>query len=114
MATSARAEPDDGDVGPTPVGRLRGVHSDMVEAVLSGDGLPAVASLAARACGAPVAIVVPRIGEVAIAPPSARADAAALRRYVTELSRDRPSPVPSGLSAEVPIATGGERVGAVL
>ena len=42
--------------------RLRAVHLQMLDAVLSGDGLGRVAALAADAAGAPVAIVVPRLG----------------------------------------------------
>lgn len=48
------------------VERLRAVHLQMLDAVLTGDGLAAVADLAAGAAGGPVAIVVPRLG-VAVA-----------------------------------------------
>ena len=53
----------------------------MVEAVLGGGGLGEVAELAAEAAGAPVAIMVPRL-DAAVARRAARADLAALRRYV--------------------------------
>ena len=46
--------------------RLRGVHERMVDAVLAGDGLQRVAELAAEAAGGGVAIIVPRIGGVAV------------------------------------------------
>jgi len=49
-------------VGTAHLARLREVHLEMVEAVLHGDGLERVALLASRAAGAPVAIVVPRLG----------------------------------------------------
>jgi len=44
------------------VEHLRSVHLDMVGAVLGGHGLERVAELAGEAAGAPVAIVVPRLG----------------------------------------------------
>ena len=105
---AARAAPS---AAPPPT--LRSVHLAMVEAVLGGGGLGEVAELAAAAAGAPVAIVVPRL-DAAVVSPGARADLGALRRYVDERCRGRPVPVPSGVSAEAPIATGGEIVGGVL
>jgi sugar diacid utilization regulator len=62
-----------------------------------------------------VAIVVPR-HDVAVAWPAASiaADAlGALRRYVSERQRDRPTQVPDGLTAEAAIASGGEMLGVV-
>ena len=97
----------------TPAQRLRTVHQRMVEAVLGGDGLGEVAELAAEAAGAPVAIVVPRL-DAAVASRGARADLAALRRYVAERCRGRPVPVPGGVAAEVAIQSGGDIVGGVL
>src|SRR5215217_4271428 len=97
----------------TPAQRLRTVHQRMLEAVLGGGGLGEVAELAAEAAGAPVAIVVPRL-DAAVASPGARADLAALRRYVLERSRGRPMPVPGGVTGEAPIQSGGEVVGGVL
>jgi sugar diacid utilization regulator len=92
---------------------LRAVHVRMVEAVLAGDGLGEVAALAAEAAGAPVAIVVPKLGAAAVSP-GAEADVGALRRYVGERSRGRPVPVPDGVTAEAPIASGDEVLGGVL
>jgi sugar diacid utilization regulator len=77
--------------------------------VLSGDGLERVAELAADAAGAPVAVVVPRLGMAA-----GGGDLALLRRYVGDRLRDRAAAVPPGVTAEVPIASGDERLGAVL
>ena len=99
---------------PAPLGlveRLRGVHLAMVDAVLGGDGLERVAQLASEAAGGPVAIVVPRHDiAVAFPPQSVAVDAlGALRRYVAS----RPARVPEGLTAEVPIASGGETLGVV-
>jgi len=92
---------------------LRALHLSMVEAVLGGGGLGEVAELAAAAAGAPVAIVVPRL-DAAVTSPGARPELGALRRYVAERCRGRPVPVPPGVAAEAPIATGGEVVGGVL
>ena len=92
---------------------LREVHQRMLEAVLGGGGLGEVAELAAEAAGAPVAIVVPRL-DAAVCSPGARADLAALRRYVLERSRGRPVPVPAGVAGEAAIQSGGEVVGGVL
>jgi sugar diacid utilization regulator len=97
------------DGGASLVERLRAVHLQMVDAVLSGDGLERVAELTASVTGAPVAVVVPRLGVAA-----GDGDLAALRRYVGERLRDRTVPVPPGVTAEVPIASGDERLGAVL
>ena len=97
------------------VERLRGVHLAMVDAVLGGDGLGRVAELAAAAAGGAVAIVVPR-HDIAVAhpPQSVAADALGeLRRYVADRGRDRPARVPEGLTAEAPIASGGEFLGVV-
>jgi sugar diacid utilization regulator len=88
----------------------------MVDAVLGGDGLERVARLAADAAGAPVAIVIPRLGAATAAGGGAELEAAvaALRRYVADRVKDRPSPVPPQLVTEVPIASGDEVVGAVV
>jgi sugar diacid utilization regulator len=92
---------------------LRDVHQRMLEAVLGGGGLGEVAELAAEAAGAPVAIVVPRL-DAAVTSPGARADVAAVRRYVTERCRGRPVPVPGWVAGEAAIRSGGEVVGGVL
>lgn len=112
----ARPLPDGPDGAGAPlVARLRAVHLEMMEAVLTGGGLGEVAALAAAAAGAPVAVVVPRLGVAVLADPEgAPGDAAALRRYVVDRVRDRPAEVPPGIAAEVPIAAGDETVGAVL
>jgi sugar diacid utilization regulator len=96
------------------VERLRAVHLEMVDAVLGGDGLDRVAALAADAAQAPVAVVIPRLGAFAAAPPASDADAATLRRYVADRVKDRPAQVPPSIAAEVPIMSGDDIVGAVL
>jgi PucR family transcriptional regulator, purine catabolism regulatory protein len=90
------------------VERLRAVHLQMLDAVLTGDGLGAVAELAAEAAGGPVAVVVPRLG-VAVASEGGDAALPAVRRYVIEQRA-----VPPEVVAEVPIASGDERIGGVV
>jgi PucR family transcriptional regulator, purine catabolism regulatory protein len=110
--TPRRAEAPAGEV--PLVSRLRGVHLEMVDAVLGGDGLGRVAELAADAAGAPVAVVVPRLGvQVAGGAPAAGA-LAEVGRYVTDRLRDRPAQVPDAVAAEVPVASGDEVIGAVV
>ena len=101
-------------VGTAHLARLREVHLEMVEAVLHGDGLERVALLASRAAGAPVAIVVPRLGAAALAGGEDDGSLDDLRRYVADRVRDRPASVPAGIAAEAPISSGDELVGAVL
>jgi sugar diacid utilization regulator len=96
------------------VERLRAVHLEMVDAVLGGDGLDKVAALAADAAGAPVAIVIPRLGAAVAAPAASDEDLATLRRYVADRVKDRPAQVPPTVGAEVPIMSGDDVVGAVL
>ncbi len=109
-ARTLREEEADG----TPlVEELRGVHLQMVDAVLSGDGLERVAELAATAAGAPVAIVVPRQGAAVLSPPGAT-DLGPIKRYVADRIKDKPAEVPEEVAAEVPIVAGDERLGAVL
>jgi sugar diacid utilization regulator len=95
------------------VERLRAVHLQMLDAVLTGDGLAAVADLAAEAAGGPVAVVVPRLG-VAVASAGADGALGEVRRYVAEQGRGRVAPVPAEVVAEVPIASGDERIGGVV
>jgi PucR family transcriptional regulator, purine catabolism regulatory protein len=100
------------------VARLRAVHLEMLDAVLSGDGLQRVATLAAEAAGAPVAIVVPRLGAAVAGGrdpmPGGDAGREELRRYVADRVADRPARVPESVAAEAPISSGDELVGAVL
>jgi sugar diacid utilization regulator len=97
---------------PALMERMRSVHLQMVDAVLSGDGLGRVAALAAAAAGGPVAIVITRLGGPALA--GEVPDVAGLRRYVAERVKGRPAPVPPGVAAEVPVRSGDEVLGAVL
>jgi sugar diacid utilization regulator len=86
----------------------------MVDAVLGGEGLGRVAELAAAAAGAPVVVVVPRLGVQAAGGEPEPAALAEVGRYVTDRLRDRPAQVPDGLATEVPIAAGDEVMGAVV
>lgn len=97
---------------PALVGKLRGVHLRMLDAVLAGDGLGPVAGLAASAAGSPVAIVIPRLGVAVRAPESEGVER--LAAYVKARLSDRPAPVPDGIAVEVPIGSGDEPAGAVL
>src|SRR4051794_41587826 len=92
------------------VERLRAVHLQMLDAVLTGDGLAAVADLAAEAARGPVAVVVPRLG-VAVASAGGESALAAVRRYVGEPGPGRRAPLPPQVVAEVPIASRDERLG---
>jgi hypothetical protein len=93
---------------------LRTLHLAMLDAVLVGEGLVAVADLAAAECGGPVLLIVPRLEVLAPSSDVPGEAVAQLRRYVLERCRGRVAPVPAGVAAEVPIATGAELLGAVL
>ncbi len=85
----------------------RGAHLEMVGAVLAGDGLERVAEIAAEHTGAPVAVIVPRLG----VPLEGWGP---YERYVAaRLAGGRPQR-PSEVTSEVPIASGGRELGAVL
>jgi sugar diacid utilization regulator len=113
-AAGSQREPAARSGGGALVARLRAVHLEMVDAVLGGDGLPRVAAIAAEAAGAPVAIIVPRLGATVAEPALAEDVEAILRRYVADRVKDRPAQVPPAVAAEVPIASGDEVVGAVI
>ncbi|HEX4110570.1 MAG TPA: helix-turn-helix domain-containing protein [Solirubrobacteraceae bacterium] len=118
MNQASRAEPRRGGAAGL-VEQLRAVHLEMVDAVLSGEGLGQVAGIAAGAVGGSVGIVVPRLAIACVshprdAPPAAEPDLAELDRYVTDRVRDRPAQRPASVSAEVSIVSGDETVGAVL
>jgi GGDEF-like domain/PucR C-terminal helix-turn-helix domain len=93
---------------------LRTLHLAMLDAVLVGSGLGAVASLAAAECGGPVALVVPRLELAAGSTGVGPADLGRLRGYALARCGGRVAPVPAGVVAEVPIASGEELLGVVL
>jgi PucR family transcriptional regulator, purine catabolism regulatory protein len=86
---------------------LHDLHLRMVGAVISGGGLERLAELAEDEIGAPVAIVVPRVGETG-------PDLPRLRAYVRDRLAKRTTEVPESVVAEVPVASGDDPVGAVL
>lgn len=94
-------------VAPESLPSPRGAHLDMVGAVLAGDGLERVAEIAAAHAGAPVAVVVPRLG----APVE---EWEPYERYVAARIAGRAAERPPEVTAEVPIASGGSELGAVL
>ena len=79
----------------------------MVGAVLAGDGLERIAEIASSHARVPVAVIVPRLGT--------RVDGwVSYERYVSaRLAGGRPDR-PAEVSAEVPIVSGGQELGAVL
>ena len=85
----------------------RGAHLEMVGAVLAGDGLERIAEIAGAHAGVPVAVIVPRLAT----PVEAWAP---YERYVARrLAGGRPER-PLEVTAEVPIVSGGQELGAVL
>jgi hypothetical protein len=79
----------------------------MVGSVVAGDGLERVAEIASLHAGAPVVVIVPRLG----APVEAWAP---YERYVAaRLAGGRPER-PADVAAEVPIVSGGQELGSVL
>ena len=85
----------------------RGAHLEMVGAVVAGDGLERVAEIASAHAGAPVAVIVPRLGT----PVDAWAP---YERYVAaRLAGGRPQRPPE-VVVEVPVSSGGRDLGAVL
>jgi sugar diacid utilization regulator len=112
--TNPEGRPEGGRPSSGPeraVERVREVHSAMVGAVVSGEGLDEVAVLAAAAVGGQVAIVVPRAAPV-VAGGGELPDP--VRRYLAERARGRPAQVPPEVSCELPIGTGGQAVGSIL
>ena len=79
----------------------------MVGAVLAGDGVERIAEIAAGHAGAPVAVVVPRLG------PAVDAWAPYERYVASRLAGGRPER-PGEVVAEVPIVSGSQELGAVL
>ena len=85
----------------------RGAHLEMMGAVLAGDGLERVAEIASDRAGAPVAVIVPRLG----APVRGWER---FERYVGARMAGGKPERPAEISAEVPISSGGKELGAVL
>jgi sugar diacid utilization regulator len=100
---------------PELVERMRVVHLEMVDAVLSGDGLGRVAELAAQATGGAVAIVIPRRASAVVAPGTkeSAAQLQQVKRYASARLIGRPTRVPDCVVSEVPVTSGDDALGAV-
>src|SRR5947209_18207445 len=97
----------DAMTAPQSIPSPRGAHLEMVGAVLAGEGLERIAEIASAHARAPVAVVVPRLGT----PVDSWAP---YERYVaSRLAGGKPRR-PAEVTAEVPIASGGQELGAVL
>jgi sugar diacid utilization regulator len=93
---------------------LRTLYLAMVDAVARDDGLCRVASLAAGAIGAEVAIAVPKLGAPALSRPILSiGDRIALRTHANDWVDDRPSRMPDGVLHEVPIRSTESKFGLV-
>ena len=79
----------------------------MVSAVLAGEGLERIGEICSSHAGARVAVVVPRL-------PSADEAWTAYERYVAARLAGESLERPAEVTAEVPIASGGQELGAVL
>src|SRR3954454_13329443 len=88
---------------PTP----RGADLEMVGAVLAGDGLERIAEIASSHAGAPVAVVVPRLGTPV-------ADWARFERYVASRLAGGEGERPPEGKAEGAMVFCGQELGAVL
>ena len=102
--------------GAEPAEVLRSVHLEMVDAVLSGDGLARVAELAGARGRRPRGHrrAAPRRRLLWPAAPEQEELLAELERYVADRVRDRPAERPALLREEIPIASGDELIGAVV
>jgi len=89
------------------------LHVRMVDAVLAGDGLDALATLTAEAAGGTVAIVLPAVG-VAAAGAGAARRLPAVRRFVAAQLAGQPGALPDGYVAEMPVHSGADRLGTVV
>jgi PucR family transcriptional regulator, purine catabolism regulatory protein len=103
---------------PAILTRWRRLLLAMVGAIMAGGGLDRVAELASAEVHAPVAIVVPQVGE-GLCPSHSIGpeDLARLRRYVRARLSGKPGEgrePPEIVAVETPVTTGDEVVGAVL
>ncbi len=91
---------------------MRDLHSQMLAALLAGEGLRGVAELAAAEAGAPVAILVPARGLAAAS--TEGIDLEALEGYVRELTGGEAPRQPEELELAVPILAGEQTIGFAL
>jgi sugar diacid utilization regulator len=93
---------------------LKGLHDEMIGAVLRGDGFEQVARLAAAAVAAPVMVVIPDLIGTVVASAGTEDDSlASLESWVQERARGRPAVVRDELVAETAITLGERTVGVV-
>ncbi|MBV9213621.1 MAG: helix-turn-helix domain-containing protein [Actinobacteria bacterium] len=100
---------------PPTLPEQRGLHLQMIAAVMDSGGLERLAELANEAAGLPVAIVVPRLGD-AVAPATSLAapDRERLLAYVRGRMARRPVELPGFVAAEAHVTTGDALVGAII
>jgi hypothetical protein len=89
------------------------LHAQLLDALLAGDGLDAVAALAADAAGGTIAIVLPAAGAAA-AGAGAQGRLPAVRRFVTAQIAGQPGALPPGYIAQAPVRSGDDHLGAVV
>ncbi len=89
-------------------------HFQMLEAILAGRGLDGLAEVTAHLLERPVAVIVPRHGEV-IAPAGSLEPQQVneITRYVRLRTGGRPAPLPATVALERPVMTGGEMIGSI-
>jgi sugar diacid utilization regulator len=113
VSDAERVVPIEGAGDLTPAApTLHELHLRMVGGVISGGGLERLAELAGEELDAPVAIVVPRVGEAVAG--ADEHELGRLRGYVRDRLAKRTTEVPEAVLAEVPVTSGGDPVGAVL
>ncbi len=94
--------------------RLRGVHQEMVDATLAGEGIERVAALACAHVGRPVGIVLPGRRPALLWPEGPGAERLeALQAWRPTRANGRVPELPSGVELVVPISSGGEVIGSV-
>ena len=98
--------PPRGSLAFTVTAPMRDLHSRMLAALLAGEGLQAVANLAAEEAGSPVAIVLPGRASVASDPAT---DLDALEALLD--GAEQPAPDASPVAATAPIVAGEEAAG---
>lgn len=89
---------------------MRDLHEQMLAAVLDGEGLGAIAELAAHEVGGPVAILLPARGLSAAWP---EADTTGLDEWASAASDSRNGSLPAGVEVAVPVLAAGKQIGRV-
>ena len=92
---------------------MRDLHERMLAAVLEGEGLAAIAELAAPELGGPVAILLPARG-LSAAWPAGAGEPGALERWAADAIAGRNGSLPADVEAQVPVLAAGEQIGRVV